>query len=219
LIFRRFDVNTDALHLYVDAQFISPYAMSVYVALVEKGLPFGITTVDLTAGENRTARFAERSLTQRVPLLNHGDFSLTESSAIAEYLDDVFSGAALYPSQPRARARARQLQAWLRSDLMALRIERPTEVVFFGEKRPPLSMAGQAAADKLVSVAATVILDRDDHACGQWSIVDVDLALMIQRLALHGDSMPLHLISYADHQWRRPSVQQWLTRVTERRAA
>ncbi len=210
MIFGRLDVKTDALHLCVDAQFISPYAMSVYVALVEKGLPFGITTVDLAAGDNRTARFAKRSLTQRVPWLSHGDFSLTESSAITEYLDDVFSGAALYPSEPRARARARQLQAWLRSDLMALRIERPTEVVFFGEKRPPLSVAGQAAADRLISVAATVLPDHGDHACGQWSIVDVDMALMIQRLALHGDPMPDHLISYANHQWQRPSVQQWL---------
>jgi hypothetical protein len=33
--------------LYVDSQFTSPYAMSVFVCLREKGLPFDVKTVDL----------------------------------------------------------------------------------------------------------------------------------------------------------------------------
>jgi glutathione S-transferase len=50
-----------------------------------------------------------------VPLLVDGGFSLSESSAITEYLDEVYPGAPLYPRDPQARARARQVQAWLRS--------------------------------------------------------------------------------------------------------
>jgi len=111
----------DPLRLYVDAQFASPYAMSVFVALHEKGLPFEMATVDLGALEHRAAGFSDLSLTQRVPTLLHGDFALSESSAITEYIDEVFPGTALYPSEPRSRARARQLQAWLRSDLMQVR--------------------------------------------------------------------------------------------------
>jgi glutathione S-transferase len=69
--------------LYVDAQFASPYAMSVFVALHEKNLPFDTVTVDLAANENHEAEFAGRSLTRPVPTLLHDDFSLSESSAIA----------------------------------------------------------------------------------------------------------------------------------------
>src|SRR5205814_7889439 len=53
------------LLLYVDAQFASPYAMSAFVALHEKGLPFEITTVDLAAREHHAVHFAAMSLTQR----------------------------------------------------------------------------------------------------------------------------------------------------------
>lgn len=37
------------LRLFVDAQFTSPYALSAFVALREKGLPFEIELVDLFA--------------------------------------------------------------------------------------------------------------------------------------------------------------------------
>jgi len=37
------------LRLFVDTQFASPYAMSVFVALREKGLDFELSTVDLAA--------------------------------------------------------------------------------------------------------------------------------------------------------------------------
>ena len=36
--------------LYVDSQFLSPYAMSVYVALREKALLFRVQPLDLAAG-------------------------------------------------------------------------------------------------------------------------------------------------------------------------
>jgi glutathione S-transferase len=112
--------------LYVDSQFASPYAMSVFVCLREKDLPFDVETIDLSAKENHRSAFATTSITRRVPTLVHDGFALSESSAIGEYIDELFPGVALYPADPRYRARARQVQAWLRSDLMPIRNERPT---------------------------------------------------------------------------------------------
>ena len=43
-----------------------------------------------------------------------------------------------------------------------------------------------------------------------WSIVDAELALMLQRLIQNGDAVPEHLKTYALQQWQRPSVQKWL---------
>lgn len=152
-------MTTPTLHLYTDAQYASPYAMSVFVALHEKGLAFELSTVDLGKSENQKPEFAAKSLTRRVPTLIHDGFALSESSAITEYLDETFPGVALYPADRQQRARARQVQAWLRSDLMPIRQERSTEVVFYGPTTAPLSGAAQLAAEKLFAMAEAQMCD------------------------------------------------------------
>jgi glutathione S-transferase len=200
------------LRLYVDSLFTSPYAMSVFVTLREKGLPFDMLTLDLDAAQNQTADFARLSVTQRVPTLVEGEFALSESSAITEYLDQAYPETAVYPADPQQKARARQVQAWLRSDLLAIRQERSTLVVFYGQKMPPLSPDAAAAARRLVSAAQVLLAGNATHLFGEWSIADLDLALMLNRLILNGDSVPSELVAYAHRQWQRPAVQEWVNR-------
>lgn len=200
------------LRLHVDAKFTSPYAMSVFVALQEKGLAFDISTVDLDKNENKQPTFAAVSLTQRVPLLIHEGFAVSESSAITEYLDEIFPSPALYPSNPQHRARARQVQAWLRSDFLPIRQERSTERVFYPPSPPPpLSHDAQASAAKLFAGSESLLADAGLNLFDQWCIADVDLTVMLQRLILNGDPVPQRLVDYAKHQWLRPSVQRWVT--------
>ena len=196
--------------LYVDAQYASPYAMSVFVALHEKAASFQMETVDLVAGQNKDAAYAATSLTQRVPMLVDGEFALTESSAIVEYLNEVLPGPSLYPSEPQARARARQIQAWLRSDLGSIREERPTEVVFYEWRGNPLSPQARASADKLFAAANSLLAGDRLNLFDSWCIADLDLALMFNRLVMHGDPVPNNLATYAQRQWERPSVQLWV---------
>ena len=196
--------------LYVDAQFASPYAMSAFVALKEKDIPFTVGTVDLAAGANRATDYAAASLTQRVPTLVHDDFSLSESSAITEYLEQVFPAPPLYPSEPRARARARQVQAWLRSDLMPIREERTTQVIFYGPIDRPLSDVARAAAEKLFAAASALLAGGRENLFDDWCIADLELALMLNRLVMNGDDVPAKLEAYAQRQWQRSSVQLWV---------
>ena len=201
------------LTLYVDREFASPYAMSVFVALTEKGIPFTLQTIDLGAQENLQPSFRDRSLTSRVPTLMHGDFALSESSAISEYLEESFAPpmhAPVYPRGVAERARARQIQAWLRSDLMPIREERPTTVVFFRPTDAPLSPTASAAAAKLFHAAQTLLGNRSTSLFDEWCIADTDLALMLNRLILNGDKVPAQLVEYASQQWQRPSVQAWV---------
>jgi glutathione S-transferase len=207
-------LSTHQLVLYVDARFVSPYAMSAFVTLQEKALRADIRPMNLAAHEHRTPAYAATSLTSRVPTLVHGDFSLSESSAISEYLDEQFPSPeykAVYPRDVRARARARQIQAWLRSDFMPIREERSTEVIFFKSKGEPLSREATAAAERLFA-AAERLLGGSMHLFGEWCIADTDLALMINRLAIHGDPVPEKLAAYAKFQWERPSVRRWVER-------
>ncbi|VVO32136.1 glutathione transferase [Pseudomonas fluorescens] len=203
-------MNNSRLCLYVDSQFTSPYAMSAFVVLREKAIGFEISPLDLEASEHQAEDYASLSLTQRVPTLVHGDFALSESSAITEYLEDVFPQSPVYPHDPMQRAKARQVQAWLRSDLLPIRQERSTLVVFYGLKSDPLSPAAESAARKLVGAAQTLLAGSPEYLFGQWSIADVDLALMLNRLILNGDSVPPALVEYAQRQWQRPTVQEWV---------
>ncbi len=203
-----------SLKLYVDSQFTSPYAISAFVALREKGLDFELETVDLEAGKNKELSYTGKALTGRVPCLVHNDFMLTESSAITEYLDEMFPAPehrALYPVLPQKRAVARQIQAWVRSDLGALREERSTYTVFYRRAEQPLSPAAQAAADKLVHLAERVI--DGPYLFGRWCIADTDLVIMLSRLVMNGDPVPQKLKDYVAHQWQRESLQDWLKNI------
>jgi glutathione S-transferase len=205
-----------SLILYVDRNRISPYALSAYVALSEKRLPFTVQDVDLDAGAARQPPFSALSLTQRVPAIDHDGFILTESNAIADYLDDVFAAPdypSVLPRDLRQRARARQVQAWLRSDLLALRNERDSTVVFHPPRadHAPLSPAAQAAGAKLLQIAGELV--QGEHLFGAWSIADTDLALMLLRLIKSGQPVPPALRAYALAQWQRPAVRQWLANV------
>lgn len=161
------------LRLYVDAQFVSPYGMSAFVALHEKGLPFELVPLNLAAKETEALHFAAQSITRRVPTLIHGDFALSESSAIAEYVDEVFPGTPLYPANVRDRARARQIQAWLRSDLVALRNERSTEAVFLRPVDAPLSREARAAADKLIAAVELLLPPGASNLFGELSLIHI----------------------------------------------
>ena len=196
--------------LYSDNAYLSPYAMSVFVALTEKALPFELRALNLGAGEHQQTGFAQTSLTRRVPTLVDGDFALAESTAITEYLDEAYPGVALYPKDLRQRAQARQVQAWIRSDLMPVRSERSTEVVFLHKAVAPLTEAGHAAADKLVNAASALVSGGDANLFGDWCLADTDLALMLLRLINANDPVPDKLRAYALRQWARPTVQAWV---------
>ncbi len=204
-----------ALTLYVDSNFISPYAMACFVALVEKKLAFDLKPIDLDAGEHLQPQFRDLALTGRVPMLVHGDLVLNESSAIVEYLEEAFPApeyARVLPADLVKRAKAREIQAWIRSDLLALRAERNTWCVFVEPTSIALSAEGAAAAERLIRIAERLI--DGEHLFGEWSIADADLALMLNRLVNNGDPVPERIAAYARAQWQRPSVQQWIGKRT-----
>lgn len=207
-------MNYPNVTLWSDACFFSPYVMSVFVALSEKGVPFSMQHVDLASQQHLENAFGEISLTRRVPALQIDDFLLSESSAIAEYLEERFPAPEyerLYPKDREKRARAREIQAWLRSDFLPIRQQRPTEVLFAEEKFPALTEEAQSSAQKLFDAVERRLSPGQQNLFGEWSIADTDLAVMINRLALHGDPVPDRVADYAHFQWQRASVQLWLS--------
>jgi len=199
------------LKLYLGADYVSAFAMSAFVALKEKQLSFDLVTLDLKSRENYLESYRDLSLTCKIPVLVHEGFALSESSAIAEYLEELAPASKrIYPQDIKQRARARQLQAWLRSDLLVVRKERPFDLVYFGKKDTPLSDEARAATDRLFHVADRLLEEGAEHLFGDWSIADTDLAIMLNRLVANGDPVPAQLAAYVRRQWDRDSVRAWM---------
>ncbi|MEX5688508.1 Glutathione S-transferase YfcF [compost metagenome] len=204
-------MESTSFTLYLGADFVSAFAMSAFVALKEKQLPFELVMLDLKARDNYQASYRDVSLTCKIPTLVHEGFALSESSAIAEYLEEVAPGHhTLFPRDIKQRARARQLQAWLRSDLLVIRRERPADLIYFGKKDNPLSDEALAAVGRLFFVADRLLEEGAEHLFGDWSIADTDLAIMLNRLLANGDQVPARLAAYVRRQWDRDSVRAWM---------
>lgn len=193
-----------------DSFWISPYVFSCFVALREKGLPFETREIKLQDKQQQSADYAARSITARVPSLEHDGFTLGESSAIVEYLEDAFpSTPRVLPANVRDRARARQIMSWIRSDdTLPIREERSTNTMFFERANKPLGDAAKRAAEKLVAVAERTI--RGEHLFDAWCIADADLAFILHRLILNGDPVPERVRAYAAALWKRPSVHEFV---------
>ena len=206
-----------SLRVTRDRHWISPYFFSVFVTLKEKGLAFDIEGVNLHEGAQRQPGYATSTITARVPALFHrtsdGEFVLGESSAIVEYLEDVFPAPghrAVLPSNVRDRARARQIMAWIRSDdTLAIREHRSTTTMFYERSTSPLPEAAKSAADKLLAVAGRLVTT-SAPLFGEFTIADADLAFMLMRLVMNGDPVPDTLARYARHVWERPTVKEFV---------
>jgi glutathione S-transferase len=90
----------------------SPCARRVRIVLLEKGLRWETRALDLTRLEQKRPEYLALNPNGVVPTLVHGERVIYESNVITEYLDEVFPGPRLYPSDPFARAQAKMWQAF-----------------------------------------------------------------------------------------------------------
>lgn len=198
------------LTLFVDAFFCTPFDYRAWVALSEKGLEFTISRAMMHEGQGLTPAYKQNSVTGRVPGLVHGDFWLAESLAIVEYLEETFPPPAwppLWPADPEKRARARQVLAFLGSDLPDLLRERSSWTLFYPGERAPLSPAARAGADELLALAGRVLAD---GLLDEWSMASADLTFALLRLVRGGDALPPALQAVVDANLTRPSVASYL---------
>jgi len=199
--------------LFGERRLDSPFVFTAFVALAEKRVPFELHLLDLGAGEQRAASFKALSLTGRVPTLEAKGFTVSESVAIVEYLEETLpppAHPALMPAHAEGRARVRQVLGWLRTDLPALRRMRPSESIFFERVTTPLDDAARKDAEKLVAIASELVGTRGSIG-SHWSIADADLAFALMRLHANGDPLPKELVRYVEAEWQRPSVAAWVT--------
>jgi glutathione S-transferase/GST-like protein len=77
------------------------------LALMEKGVAFDSHYLDLLSFDQHEPAYLAINPQGTIPAMVHGERVLTESTAIMEYVEEVFPGPRLMPEDPRDRWRVR----------------------------------------------------------------------------------------------------------------
>ena len=85
---------------------LSNYHNKVRLALLEKGIAF---EEDASCKPSQKDDWLARSVMGKVPILETDHGPLAESQVICEYLEDAYPQVPLYPKDPMAKARVREL--------------------------------------------------------------------------------------------------------------
>src|SRR5438105_4134910 len=91
---------------------VSTTSRPVVLFATESGIELDYEIVDLFTGAQYKPEYAAINPSHQVPVLEDGDFRLTESSAILKYLADKI-GSPAYPKDLRQRARVNERMDWL----------------------------------------------------------------------------------------------------------
>ena len=153
-------------------------------ALAIKGIPFTSVIVDILRGEHQTDEHRAKNPLTHVPALGIDGRWLAESVAILEYLEETRPEPALYPKDPWARARVRQVIELVHAGIQPLQIlvtqrrhssdpdEQRAWVRFFNER-------GLTACEALLGTIASEIPNDGRFAVGE-TLTAADLFLVPQ---------------------------------------
>ena len=88
---------------------ISPFVRKVLAACAIKGVEVRVDPISPFLGDEG---FSKISPLRRIPVWIEGDFTLCDSSAIVQYIEETRPGPSLWPADPRDRAQARWLEEY-----------------------------------------------------------------------------------------------------------
>lgn len=94
---------------------VSVTSRPVRLFIAENGIDVEEQVVDLMSGEHYQEPYASINPNRLVPVLDDGDFRLTESSAILKYLADKI-GSPAYPQDLQKRAKVNEMMDWFNTN-------------------------------------------------------------------------------------------------------
>ncbi len=181
--------------------------------IADHGLDVQMQVVDLFSGEHHGEAFVAVNPNRLVPVLEDGDFRLTESSAILKYLADKFDSPS-YPKDLRQRARVNEMMDWINTQLSRdLAYGTVYAQVFPHHKRPSDEGQrvtvewGRERARAWLKVLDEKLLGPDKpFLCGQQlTIADYQGAAFVHLAEVVGSDLSQY-----------PNIHAWLGRMKQR---
>lgn len=136
--------------LLISSKNYSSWSLRGYLLARMSGLTFEEKVVDPEDPVNRAELLMQAS-SIRAPKLLHDDIALWDTLAIAEYLNEEFPQAGMWPADRAARARCRSISGEMHSGFSALRAALPMNLRLF---RPGFAIwsAVQADIDRITEI-------------------------------------------------------------------
>jgi glutathione S-transferase len=187
-----------------DGRYWSPWVLSVWIALKEKGIAFRYEPLDYKTTDILKGQYTKDTLNGKVPSLRADGHVLSESLAILEWLEETYPAKPLYPRDGWARARDRMILSYIRSDFAELRRCMPFEGLYGGSSGEALTPEGRAQVERLLDLVET-------RGRGDPTLADFDLALMMRRPIHYRYDLSGHpgAVAFSDAIWNRPSVRSF----------
>lgn len=180
----------------------------------EAGIDLDYEVVDLFTGAQYQPAFEAINPSHQVPVLDDGDFRLTESSAILKYLADK-KGSPAYPSDPRQRARVNERMDWFNTGFYrdySYGFVYP-QIFPFMRRADDVVQAGTIAYGREKALGWLKVLDqsligpRNSFLCGDSITIADHLGAI---MTLGGEAIGLNLGAY-------PNISRWLGHMRQLR--
>ena len=187
----------------------SSWSLRGWLALRLTGAPFEEVVVALDMPDS-AQNIRKYSPSGRVPALIDGPVAVWDSLAIAEYLNEKFPAAQLWPADPAARARARSVSAEMHSGFASLRNECSMKIVEQFPKRD-LSPETKAEVERIQAIWTECLKQSGGPFLfgARPCIADAMYAPVVSRFRTYSIPVAGPVKAYCDRIWAWKPVQEW----------
>ncbi|HWP20013.1 MAG TPA: glutathione S-transferase family protein [Burkholderiaceae bacterium] len=210
------------MQLIIGNKNYSSWSLRPWLLMTALGIPFEEVKLRLSFDDDSEfkRRLAPLTPTGRVPVLVDDGFSVWETSAIAEYLAEKFPGLPVWPSDARARARARSVCAEMHAGFSALRVHLPMniEACLPEVGREVLATRPEVARDvqRIVQMWTDLLETyKGPFLFGEFTNADAYFAPVCTRLRTYAVPVPAVVQAYVERVWALPAMQAWVREALE----
>lgn len=182
---------------------ISANSRRVWIALLEKGIPFEDILLNLN-GDQFEPEFLKLNPFHHVPVLVDDDFVVIESLAILDYLEATYPTPSLLPHEPKALAVARMVEMVTVNELLPATIRLTSEAMGI-TKEPQKAEQAKQKALSVLNFFEGLLADRPYFGSDRLTLADIVAGTMVPGLSDFG--VPLN--GY-------PKLKAWTERLASR---
>jgi glutathione S-transferase len=187
--------------------------MRPHWALHELSLPYDLRAIRTRSADLQTAEFTKLNSRQKIPVLQDGEFVITESAAIVAYLSDRYAGAdnALVPSSQSERARWLEWCFFIMTELDAASlyvIRRHLGLKDIYGDAPAAVEAARAYFSKHLNYVSKALSASSRYVMGEkFNTADILLTTCLTTAIRNDISLPNICIEYFERTTARPAYR------------